>query len=189
MTSDDYDIDFMLRKLNDAYEKAGFRINVSKIKYLVVGKDLGKSLDLNGQDIEICEQYKYLGTVIVRGGNSRREIYCGMVQARQAIQKLNSLLWSRSVGRTTKKIIYETIVQSILLYGAETWEITQRDREELLAVEMDFLRRRCRVSRLEHVRNEEIRRRMGMESTVQYMWYGHVQCMEPQTGRKDSKLG
>jgi hypothetical protein len=37
--------------------------------------------------------------------------------------------------------MYETIVESILLYGSEVWEITKRDKQRLEAVEMDFMRR------------------------------------------------
>lgn len=52
---------------------------------------------------------------------------------------------------------------------------------------MDFLRRGCRVSKLEHVYNTEIRRRMDafikasekME-TRRLIWYGHVNRMNDQ---------
>nr|CAH7720024.1 unnamed protein product [Callosobruchus chinensis] len=58
--------------------------------------------------------------------------------------------------------IYQSIVQSILLYGSEVWETTKRDRQRLEATEMDYLRSSCGVSRLEKIKNEEIRRRMNV---------------------------
>lgn len=48
-------------------------------------------------------------------------------------------------------------------------------------VEMDFLRRACQISRTEHIRNEDIRRKTGKVFTTidnietrQLVWYGHV---------------
>lgn len=107
-----------------------------------------------------------------------------MGQARQAIQRLNSLLWSKSMYNNTKVRIYNSIVQSILIYGSETWELSKRHRQQINAVEMDFLRRGCRVSRLEHVTNAEIRNRMQKNTTSideiekrRLSWYGHIQRM------------
>jgi hypothetical protein len=52
---------------------------------------------------------------------------------------------------------------SILLYRAETRTVAKRDRESLDVVKMDYSRRGCRVSRIEHilVLVTEIRIRMG----------------------------
>ena len=48
-------------------------------------------------------------------------------EAKQAINKLNSILWVNNIKKQNKKRIYETIVESILLYGSEVWGITKRD--------------------------------------------------------------
>ena len=83
----------------------------------------------------------------------------------------------------TKKI-FSTILESIVTYGSETWEINKRNENRLKALEMDFWRRACGVSRLDHVRNEEIRRRAQREQDImdtinmkRLIWYGHVQRM------------
>ena len=80
--------------------------------------------------------------------------------------------------------LYNTVVQSILMYGSETWEMTKRDQQRINAVEMDFLRRSCRVSRVDRVRNSEIRERtQKLDTTVgeiekqRLVWLGHVQRM------------
>lgn len=76
------------------------------------------------------------------------------------------------------------MIKSSLLYGAETWRITERNRQRLEATEMDALRRSAGVSRRERIRNEEIREQMGVQDTImkdverrQLIWYGHVQRM------------
>ena len=52
-------------------------------------------------------------------------------------------------------------------------------------VEMDFLRSACNISSMQHVRNEDIRRKTGRVFTTaeriesrQLLWYGHVMRME-----------
>lgn len=61
-----------------------------------------------------------------------------------------------------KNIMYTNIVQSIMTYGAETWNMTKEDRNKLMTTGTDFLRRSCRILRLESVRKKVIQERMQM---------------------------
>ncbi|CAG9835613.1 unnamed protein product [Diabrotica balteata] len=67
------------------------------------------------------------------------------------------------MGIKRKYNIYESLIKSSLLYGAETWRITENNRKKLEAVEMDVFRRSLGISRRERVRNEEVRRRIGID--------------------------
>jgi hypothetical protein len=76
-------------------------------------------------------------------------------------------------------------VESVLLYGSEIWTLNEYYRKRLQAVEMDCLRRSARVSRLEHISNQEIRTRMNAEKSIidriknkGLKWFGHVLRME-----------
>jgi hypothetical protein len=76
-------------------------------------------------------------------------------------------------------------VESVLLYGSEIWRLNEYYRKRLQAVEMDYLRRSVRVSRLEHISNQEIRTRMNAEESIidriknkGPSWFGHVLRME-----------
>ena len=50
-------------------------------------------------------------------------------------------------------IINQTIIQSILVYGAEVWQIPTREINKILSTEMDVLRRSARKSRMERIKN------------------------------------
>jgi hypothetical protein len=54
-------------------------------------------------------------------------------------------------------MLYSAIIESIRLYGAETWEITEANKKKLQAFQMDFLQRSCGISRLDHVQNDRIK--------------------------------
>jgi hypothetical protein len=129
-----------------------------------------------------------LGSIIQDNGSSDQETEKRISETRRVIIMLNSILWSRNILHGTKLTVYKTIVKSILTYGAETWTVKQKHRNKLLATEMDYLRRSARISRMDKIRNEAIRTKMGTKKNIvqeieeqQLRWYGHVKRMEDGT--------
>lgn len=183
LANDEDDIEYMYRKLEEEFTTWGLKINLDKTEYLRVGGQ-AEDLQLAQGVIRSTQEFKYLGSIISAQGNSAKDIQHRVAQGRRCTQTLNSLLWSAKIKMKTKLMIYKAIVEPVLTYGAESWQITSKERNKIQAVEMDYLRRSCRVSKLQHIRNEEIRRRTGMEVTVndridtrQLIWYGHVMRM------------
>jgi hypothetical protein len=80
-------------------------------------------------------------------------------QARKATGTLHSLLWSKHISLNTKKRIFYTVEESVLIYGCEIWTLyyTYRLNKKLLRTETDFWRRAARTSSILKVRNEIIR--------------------------------
>jgi hypothetical protein len=73
-----------------------------------------------------------------------------------------------------------------LVYSAEVWQIPTREINKILSTEMDVLRRSARKSRMERMKNEQIKEIMGMKGkpdiidTIEekrLQWYGHVKRM------------
>ena len=54
--------------------------------------------------------------------------------------------------KNRKLYIYQTITQSILMYGAEVWQIPTREINKILSTEMDVLRRSARKSKMERIK-------------------------------------
>ena len=80
--------------------------------------------------------------------------------------------------------IYNALIKSSLLYGCETWRLTENDKRRVEATEMDVLRRSSRMSRKERIRNVTIRQQIGLEEPIvkeieqnQLTWYRHFQRM------------
>jgi len=80
--------------------------------------------------------------------------------------------------------IYNALIKSSLLYGSETWRVTENNKRRVEATEMDALRRSSRISRKDKIRNVTIRKQIGLEETVineieqnQLTCYGRVQRM------------
>jgi hypothetical protein len=78
--------------------------------------------------------------------------------------------------------IYNALIKSSLLYGSETWRLTENNKRRVEGTEMDALRRSSRISRKVRITNVTIRQQTGLEETIineieqnQFTWYGHVQ--------------
>ena len=89
--------------------------------------------------------------------------------------------------KNRKLYIYQTIIQSILIYGAEVWQIPTREMNKILSTEMDMLRRSARKSRIERIKNEHIKEIMRVKEKPDIIdiierkrlrWYGHVKMMQ-----------
>ena len=62
--------------------------------------------------------------------------------------------------------IYNVLIKSSLMYGSETWRLTENNKRRVEATEMDALRRSSRISRKERIRNVTIRQQIGLEETT-----------------------
>ena len=142
-------------------------------------------LEIEGNKIKKVNYFKYLGSMIQEDGSTNLEIENRISQGRRAIGILNSLLWSNNIINKTKTMIYKSIVESILIYRAETWTLNGRQKNKLLATEMDFWRRSAKKSRREKVKNSVIRELMNVNKNVievieerSLRWFGHIKRME-----------
>ena len=79
-----------------------------------------------------------------------------MTQAWKITGALNGIWWSKDITKNRKKMIYNSMVKSVLIYGAETWSLYQDD-ERITATEMVALRRSARMSKLDRKTSEYIR--------------------------------
>ena len=62
-----------------------------------------------------------------------------VTQARKIIGALIGVWWSETITKNRKKMIYNSMVKSVLIYGAETWSLYEDDRRRINATGMDVL--------------------------------------------------
>jgi hypothetical protein len=131
------------------------------------------------------DKCKYLGALFTKNSNSNEEINNGVNKGRNVIRSLNSILWDKSLRKKTKKRMYEAMVWNVMIYGAEEWEVNRKNGNKLSVTEVDYLRRRCRRTRLYIIRKETIREIMEMEmdntdevQKRQLMWFGYTKRMD-----------
>ncbi len=91
------------------------------------------------------------------------------------------MLGNRALGMNAKRWLYEGVVVSIALDGSETWNVREPERNRLNIFEMRRLRSMVGVTRMDRVRNEEVRRQAGIVRKMservdqrELSWYWHV---------------
>lgn len=182
ITKDVKDMQYNLNLWNEELQKHNMSINVDKTKIMVIGKtDIKTDLLLNGKEIEQVENFTYLGATINNKGSIENEINKRIQAANRSYYTMNkAILNNKQVSKRTKMTLYKTIYRPSLTYGSETWVMNQRAKSKIQATEMRFLRRVEGVTRLDKIRNEQIRENLQIESiqnTIdkkQLAWYGHL---------------
>jgi len=159
-------------------------MNLNKTKYLCIGETHNNLKLDKDSEIEFCQEYEYLIVIFYTSGTGYKEIRSRLIQARKCIACLNGVLWSEDIRKERKLNIYNVLIKSSLLYGSETWRLTENNKRRVEATEMDALRRSSRISRKERIRNVTIRQQIELEEPItkeieqnQLTWYGHVQRM------------
>ena len=118
-------------------------------------------------------------------GGCERDVVHRMNEGYRAWGELKSVLSSRGLWVKAKKCLYEGVIVPTALYGAEAWGMKRAERKKVNILEMKFLRSLVGVSRIDIVRNEEVRRRAGIERKLAsradqrvLRWFGHVERMD-----------
>ena len=89
-----------------------------------------------------------------------------MYEGYRAWVALKSVLSNRRLGIKAKKCLHEGVIAPTALYGAESWGMRNVDRRKVNVLEMKCLRSLVRVSRMDRVRIENVRRRAGIEGKL-----------------------
>jgi hypothetical protein len=89
------------------------------------------------------------------------------------------------ISPCTKVKVFKTLFLSILMYNAETWTLTEELNRKLRVFEMSCLRRIAGVTRLDRVRNEDIRNNLKIRRDIvekvelrRISYFGHVARMD-----------
>ena len=96
--------------------------------------------------LECVEKFCYLGDMIGSGGGSeeaaRTRVRCAWAKFRE----LSPILTARGASLKLKGKIYRACVQSVRIYGSETWPMKVDDMQRLERTERLIVRWMCSVS-------------------------------------------
>ena len=176
-------------------ERRKLKVNVGKSKVMRCsryGNGGRMHVILNSEPLEEVDCFKYLGSQVAADGGYERDVVHRMNEGYRPWGAPKSVLSNRRLGIKVKKCLYEGVIVPTALYGAEAWGMRSAERRKVNVIEMKCLRRLVGVSRMDRVRNEEVRRRAGIERELASRadqrvskFFGHVERMdEYRTARK-----
>ena len=156
---------------------------------------------MEDKELEVVKHFKYLGSDLTEDG--RLDLEISRIQLGSAFyQQVRGLVWNKDIPMKAKEVMYKAYYVPIMTYAAETWTITQRDESRVQAAEMKFLRSMVQKTRRDRVRNEDIRKELGVQKLNDKLeqnrlrWFGHVKRMnevrlprQAMEGRMSGKRG
>ena len=98
------------------------------------------------------KDFKYLGSSLP---DSFHDFKCRKAQAWVACNKLEKI-WKSKLDRTIKIKFFRACIESILLYGSETWTVTQAFEERINGCYTQLLRRVLDISWRDHQTNKKV---------------------------------
>lgn len=178
------DLQSLLQRVDSISASYGLNINLKKTKIMIVGKSKHLTMTdliVRNQVVQRVHSYKYLGCIVNDQCDHSVEIKCRIEQARNAFLKLRHLLCNRSLKISTRVRLARCYVFSVLMYGVESWTLTQNMSNRLEAFEMWVYRRILKISWTDRISNERVLQMVNKEVEVlktvkkrKLQYFGHI---------------
>jgi hypothetical protein len=163
-------------ELEASCKKWGMKVNPDKCRIISSSTD---NIHIDNNVVQKVDEFTFLGSVIP-GSSSDIKRRIGL--ASSAFGRLKEAIWSRKdVSLKLKLRLYHALIVPVAVYASETWTIRVEDQRKLSVFEMRCLRCLLGVTLRDRIRNENVRQRLGIDSTIldiirkkRLQWFGHV---------------
>ena len=108
---------------------------------------------LNCNTLKRVDNFKYLGSMMK---SSISDFECRRGLAWSAFRSMERIWRAKHIDLTLKVRIFEASVQSVLLYGCESWVVDQKKESKINTFATSCCRELLGISRLDRVPNEQI---------------------------------
>jgi exonuclease III len=152
----------MLTNLARTAETVGLQVNTNKSEILTIPDDLDATIkcpDESGLELNRCSIFRYLGGTVpsVAEDLTRRR---GLAWA--AFRNVRVILQSDSLCDRLRSLLFKAVVETVLLFNAETWTLTEALRKRLDAAHAALLRATFKVHYPQRVSNEDLYSRANL---------------------------
>ena len=140
-----------LSRVETEAERVGLYINAAKTEVMQYNHTEEVALkSKSGDPIKVVDNFKYLGAWMA---NSEKDINVRKALAWQACHKL-STIWKSNLNRSIKIRLFRATVETVLLYGCNTWTLTEKLTRQLDGTYTNMLRMVQNISWRSHTTNE-----------------------------------
>jgi hypothetical protein len=168
--------------------KMGMCINASKTELMAYDpqstEPLSHGVQLSGGIAKYVDVFKYLGGIVSTACDCALEVRARIGKALGRFAQMKQLWGMRRMPVTTKMRCYSAYVLPILLFGCETWALTQQQLGSLERVHSSCLRQILGVRVSDRHKLVDIRKQCGTVSLADHIsaarlrWFGHIVRME-----------
>ena len=187
----------MIAIADEELSRHGLHISIQKTKVMICNNKCDESLckaareeggnttntiTIRDEAIEVVDEFKYLGSIItsrVGGKEDRGGIWVELEARKKAASKTfgmlrRSIFKNKRISINNKILIYKITVLPTLLYGCETWTISNTQINQINSFHMKCLRSICNISLLDKHKNTFILNKTKTQSITdllpRYRW-------------------
>ena len=172
------DLQTMIQNLNSCSKKAGLEMNMNKTQ--VMTNSQPTAIKVESAELQYVEDYTYLGQLIGFKNNMDKELKRRIALAWKTFWTLKFILLDKKLNRKIKIKALESCVFPSLLYGCQTWNLTEKQKKDLQTCQRKMERKILGLSLKDRVPNTRIREitKLGdvaqRASRLKWKWGGHV---------------
>ena len=139
--------------MNEESSALGLEINWNKtmIQASDIIVDAPPDVTILGRKVDVVDSFIYLGSSVDASGGNDSHIRRRIELTRTCMKSLDREIWRSSISVVTKFRLYNAYILPVLLYGSDTWSVTEASRQRLDAFDQWCLRRILRVPYNAHV--------------------------------------
>ena len=121
-----------------------------------------------------------MGSIVAENGGTSKEVNARIQKARGSFSKLMRVWLSKSLRKETKIRIFNVCVKSVLLYGCETWLVTNGIQRQIQTFVNRCLRYILRIWWPNIISNKDLWKVTGQEDINleirkrKFRWIGHT---------------
>ncbi|GBP47781.1 Retrovirus-related Pol polyprotein from type-2 retrotransposable element R2DM; Endonuclease [Eumeta japonica] len=123
------DLNIMLNDLASESAKVGLQLNPEKTKVMTNGNK--SSINVGESQISYVEDYIYLGQLISPKDNINKEIERRIANSWKRYWSLREVMKDKNLHISTKSKLFNTCILPILMYGSQTWAITENTTNKI----------------------------------------------------------
>ncbi|XP_070019458.1 uncharacterized protein [Nicotiana sylvestris] len=173
-----------------ALESKGFKLSRTKTecleyKFSAELGEVGVDVSLESQVIPSRGSFKYLGSIIQGGGEIGEDVTHHIGVGWMKWRLASGVLCDKRVPPIPKGKFYKAVVKLTIMNGLECWLVKNSHTQKMKVAEMRMLRWMCGHTRMDKIRNDDIREKVQVAPIEEKMrearlrWFGHVQRRSP----------
>ena len=167
-------------RLTEEAAKTGLQVNIDKTEVMRMNSKQLNPINLGGNNLKEVEKFTYLGSIVTTHGGSDEDIQARINKARNTFVSLKPVWNSSVISRKNKIRIFNTNVKSVLLYGSETWRVTETLTKKIQTFINRCLRQILKIRWPDTISNQDLWNQTNQDpinqqiSRRKWKWIGHT---------------
>ena len=161
------ELEELIEKVRIESEEFGLFLNVGKTKVMVINQqEEYPHIHAGNEDIEIVDQFNFLGSMISNQGGCSVEIRRRIGMAKTSMCSMNKLWKDRNISKATKICHVSSLIFPIATYACEAWVISVADQRRMKAFEMWCWRKLLCIPWTAKKSNVSVRHEIGVSEAL-----------------------